>query len=187
MLTLHRLSAGYRVLYTGVLLFMTAGTAAHTAHQAARTGLSPRAIAEWYRGNEGDAAATVLLFPRGFEEVLGDAWLALTTYALALLIFGAVMARSGVARRLGTGLLLAYVAGAVVLSASPFLVAFAGAGWAAPTSGALLAQPALAAGLSTLAMWEMWARRERGPRFDPERVVGRAAARVAGPAGARLQ
>ncbi len=175
MLTLHRLSVGYRVLYTGVLLFMTAGTAAHTVHQAARTGISPTAMAEWYRGNEADPDASVMLFPRGFEEVLGDAWLALTTYALALLIFGAVMARSGIAPRTGTALLLAYAAGALTLSAAPFLVAFGSAAWAAPASVALVAQPALAAGLSGLAIYEMWARRARGPRFDPTRASGRAA------------
>lgn len=175
MLTLHRLSIGYRVLYTLVLLFMTAGTAAHTAHQAARTGLAPGQITDWYRGNDVDPAATVLLFPRSLEEVLGDSWLAITTYALALLIFGAVMARSGIARRAGTTLLLAYVGGAVVLSAAPFLVAFASPAWAAPASAALVALPAIAAGLSSLAIWEMWARRARGPRFDPERAAGRTA------------
>lgn len=172
MLTLHRLSSGYRVLYTSVLLFMTAGTATHTVHQVERAGLSPADIAGWYRGNADDPAAAAMLFPRSFEEVLGDAWLALTTYALALLIFGAIMARSGMAPRTATTLLLAYALGAATLSASPFLVAYGGAGWAAAASLALLAQPALAAALSGLAIWEMWARRRGGPRFDPARAAG---------------
>jgi hypothetical protein len=177
-LTLHRLSTGYRVLYSGVLLFMAAGTAAHSAHQAARTGIGPRAIAEWYRGNEGDVAATVLLFPKTFEEVLGDAWLAITTYALAFLILGALMARSGAARRVGTGLLVGYGVGAGVLAATPFLVAYGSAGWAAPASAALVAQPILAAAMAALAIWEMWARRGGGPRFDPARLAGRRAVSV---------
>jgi hypothetical protein len=174
-LTLHRLSAGYRVLYSAILLFMAGGTAAHTAHQGARTGIAPAAIAQWYRGNEDDPAATVFLFPKTFEELLGDAWLSITTYALALLIFGAVMARSGAARSTGMALLLGYAAGAVLLSAAPFLVAFVSASWAAVASGALIAQPILAAGMAGLAIWEMWVRRRRGPRFDPGRVAGRRA------------
>ena len=178
MLTLHRLSAGYRVLYSGVLLFMAAGTAAHTAHQAARTGIDPTSIAQWYRGNEADLAATVLLFPKSFEEVLGDAWLAITTYALAFPILGAVMARSGAARRVGTGLLVGYGVVAAVLAATPFLVAYGAAGWAVPASAALVAQPLLAAAMAALAIWEMWARRGRGPRFDPARLAGRRAVPV---------
>ncbi|NIQ58866.1 MAG: hypothetical protein GWN71_37450, partial [Gammaproteobacteria bacterium] len=54
MLTLHRLNLGYRVLYSGVLLFMTAGTVAHGLHQHARTGLAPGDVAAWYRGNAHD-------------------------------------------------------------------------------------------------------------------------------------
>ena len=63
MLTLHRLSPSYRLLYTFVLLFMTAGTAAHSVHQELRAGLAPREVAAWYRGNEEQPDAAVFPFP----------------------------------------------------------------------------------------------------------------------------
>ena len=171
------------MLYTGVLLFMTAGTAAHTAHQALRIGLTPAAISDWYRGNEADLEATTLLFPKTFEEVMGDASLAVSTYALALLVLGGVLARSGLARRTGGALLVAYLAGAVILAATPFLIRYSSPGWAVPASAALLALPVVAAALSGLAIWEMWARRGRGPRFDPARAGKAPAATAQGSGG----
>lgn len=172
MLTLHRLPLGYRILYSGVLLFMTLGTAAHTLHQAVRVGISPHAVADWYRGNEHDgAAATALLFPRSFEEVLGDTWLALTTYTLALLIFGAILARADISPRWKAGLLLAYTLGALATAATPPLVRYRAAGFAWLDTVALAALPLLAAAMTLLCMWEMWAPLSEGPRVDPARTV----------------
>lgn len=165
MLTLHRLPRGYRVLYTATLLFFTAGTAAHTLHQAVRTGVGPAAVAAWYRGNEADADAAVLLFPKPFEEVWGDVWTALFTYTLAFLVFGGILMRSDADARLRAGLLLGFVAGAFAAAAAPLLVRYAGAGWAWLDTAALVALPLFAATMTAIPVREMWLRRTAGPRF----------------------
>lgn len=171
MLTLHRLSRGYRILYSATLLFFTAGTAAHTLHQELRVGIRPAEVAAWYRGNEGDTEAAVLLFPRSFEEVWNDVWTALFTYTLAFLVFGGILMRSDADPRLRAGLLLGYAGGMFAAAAAPLGVRYVGAGWAWLDSAALVALPLLAAAMTALAVREMWLRRTAGPRFDPARRV----------------
>ena len=168
MLTLHRLSSGYRVLYGAVLVVMTAGTAAHTAHQAVRAGLTPGAVAAWYRGNEADADAAVLLFPRSFEEVLGDVWTALTTYTLALLIFGAILARADAGARLRAALVVGYAVGGLCAAAAPLLVRYAAPGFAWLETLALLGLPLLALAMTALVLRDL---SRPGPRLDPGRRV----------------
>ncbi len=171
MLTLHRLDAGYRLLYTGVLLFMTAGTVAHTAHQAARAGIRPAAVVAWYRGNENDRAAEALLFPRSAEEVLDDAWLAVTTYTLALLIFGGILYRSDAAPAVRATLIGGYTAAALVAGAAPPLVRWVSPGFAAVETAVLVLLPALALTMTTVALRDLWWRAEEGPRFDRTTVL----------------
>lgn len=171
MLTLHRLSFGYRFLYSAVLLFMTAGTLIHTVHQEVRTGISPAAIDAWYLGNENDPAAATLLFPKPFEEVIGDSWTALTTYTLAFLIFGGVLMRSDASPRLRAVLLLGYALGALATAAAPPLVRYASPAFAPLDTGALVLLPLLALAMTVLALRDMWPRRAAGPRVDRERTV----------------
>ncbi|MGI9190031.1 MAG: hypothetical protein ACR2F9_07785 [Longimicrobiaceae bacterium] len=171
MLTLHRLSRSYRILYSATLLFFTAGTAAHTLHQQLRVGILPAEIAVWYRGNESDLEAAVLLFPKSFEEVWEDVWLAVTSYTLAFLVFGGILTRSDAPAWLRMGLLLGFGVAAVAAGAAPLLVRYAGSGWAWLETATLLALPPLAAAMTALALREMWVRRAAGPRFDPARRV----------------
>lgn len=171
MLTLHRLGVPYRVLYTAVLVFMTAGTAAHSLHQALRAGISPREVAAWYRGNEEQAEATVLLFPKTFEEVWGDVWTALTTYTLALLVFGGIIMRSDAAPWTRAGLVGGYALGALGAAAAPLLVRYLAAGFGALASSVLVALPLLALGMTAIGVRDMWFRRSGGPRVDPSRRV----------------
>src|SRR5665811_382589 len=130
MLTLHRLSLGYRLLYSAVLLYMTAGTAVHSLHQSTRAGLAPAAVVAWYQGNEGQPEAEELLFPKSFEEVWGDVWMALTTYTLALLVFGGILMRSDAPPAVRTGLVGGYALGGVASAAAPLLVRYVAAGFA---------------------------------------------------------
>lgn len=171
MLTLHRLSLGYRVLYTGVLLFMTAGTAIHGVHQHVRTGIGPAAVAAWYRGNESDPDAGVMLFPRSFEETFGDAWLSITSYALAFIVLGAVLARSDAGPRAKGGLLAGYGLGAALASAAPLLVRYASPAFAVIDTSALAGMPLLAIAITAVCIRDMWLRRTAGPRFDAARAV----------------
>ncbi len=169
MLTLHRLTLSYRILYSGVLLFMAAGTLVHTVHQEVRIGIQPAEVAAWYRGNEADVDATVLLFPRSFEEVWGDVWTAALTYTLALLIFGSILARSAAPPALRAGLLLGYTVGGAAAAAVPLLVRYAAPGWAWLDTAALVLLPGIAMAMAGIAIAEMWLRRTAGPRFDPAR------------------
>lgn len=166
MLTLHRLSFGYRFLYSAVLLFMTAGTLVHTVHQEVRTGISPAAVDAWYLGNESDPGAATLLFPKSFEEVIGDSWTALTTYTLAFLIFGSILMRSDASPRVRAALLAGYALGAMAAAAAPPLVRYGSPAFALLDTGALLLLPLLASTMTLLALRDMWLRRADGPRVD---------------------
>ena len=166
-LTLHRLHFGYRVLYTGVLLFMTAGTAVHAIHQAERGGLAPSAVAEWYRGNEDDPAATVFLFPKELEEVWADTWLSSTTYAIAFVVLGSILFRSGVGRGVQATLLGTFAGLALGATAAPLLVRYGSAGFAWLITVALIALPMLALAIFAIAASEMWLWRSAGMRFEP--------------------
>ncbi|HET7321440.1 MAG TPA: hypothetical protein VFI96_03025 [Longimicrobiaceae bacterium] len=171
MLTLHRLSFSYRLLYTAVLVFMTAGTAVHTLHQEVRAGLAPAEVAAWYRGNADDPEAVEFLFPKSFEEVWGDVWLALTTYTLALLVFGGVLMRSDAAPRVRATLVGGYAACALAAAAAPLLVRYAAAEFAWMETVALLALPLLAIAMTAVAVRDMWLRRAAGPRVDTSREL----------------
>lgn len=167
MLTLHRLSLGYRILYTGVLVFMTAGTVVHGVRQHVRSGVGPALVAAWYRGNEADPAATVLLFPRSFEETLGDAWLSITSYTIAYLVLGSILVRSEASRRTKEVLLLGYGLAALMASAAPLLVRYAAAGFAVLDSAALVALPLLSLAIMAVAVRDMWSEPEAPVRFRP--------------------
>lgn len=164
MLTLRRLSLGYRVLYSAVLLFMTAGTAIHGVHQQVRAGLTPDAVAAWYRGNEHVPDAAKLMFPKSFEETWGDVWLALSSYTLALLIFGSIMARSGADPAVRAGLVGGYAGASLAAAAGPLLVRYADPAFAWVESVALVALPFLALAMTVTAVGEMWWLRTEGPR-----------------------
>lgn len=167
MLTLHRLHLGYRLLYTGVLVLMTAGTAVHTIHQAERGGLAPSAVAAWYRGNEDDAGATVFLFEKSAEEVWADVWLHSTTYTVAFLVFGSLLFRSGIRRGVQAGLLGAFATLALAATAAPLLVRYAAAPFAALLTVPLVLQPLLAVAMTAIVAGEMWFWRTAGMRFEP--------------------
>lgn len=171
MLTLHRLNVPYRLLYTAVLFFMTVGTAMHSVHQEVRSGFTPAEIAAWYRGNEEQPEAVELLFPKRFEEVWEDVWVAVTTYTFALLIFGGIMTRSDATPRARAGLVGGYALGGITAAAAPLLVRYVAAGFAPLLTFALVALPLLAIAMLGVAVRDMWFRRKAGPRMDPARQL----------------
>ena len=166
-LTLHRLHLGYRILYTGVMLFMVAGTVVHTLHQAERGGIAPSAVADWYRGNEEDADATVFLFPKSLEEVWSDVWLHSTTYAIAFVVLGSLLFRSSIGRALQATLLGGFALLGVCATAAPLLVRYAGGGFAWLLTVPLTGLPVLAIAISAITVGEMWIWRTAGMRFEP--------------------
>ena len=171
MLTLRRLNPGYRLLYTGVLLFMTLGTVVHAVHQHVRVGLSPGALAAWYLGNADDPDAAVMLFPRSFEEVFGDVWLHASTYTLAFVVFAAILFRSGAVAWLRALLLLLYALGGLCAAAAPLLIRYADPLFAWPLAAALLVLPWVGAAMTLVAAEEMWrGGGAGGVRVDPRPV-----------------
>lgn len=179
MLTLHRLHLGYRVLYTGVLVFMTAGTAVHTVHQAERGGIAPSAVADWYLGNEDDSAAEVLLFPKSAEEVWSDVWLHSATYTMAFVVLGSLLFRSGMRRAAQAALLGPFAFFALIAAVAPLLIRYGGRDFGWLLSLPLVVQPVLALVISAVVTAEMWFWRTAGMRFEPRAAGGHGGGAIA--------
>ncbi len=154
--TLSELIGAQRILYGAVAVFMAAGSWVHLVHQEVRAGVTPASVAGWYRGNEEDPEARTLLFARSAAEVSEDAWMAATTYALAGVVFMALLVRTDLRR----GTLALHVAGwAMVtlgLTAGPFLVRYGSSAWAAAESALLLGAPLLASAGAGTVVWNLW-------------------------------
>lgn len=165
LLTLHRLPRGYRVLYSGVLLFILAGLAAGLLQQQLRAGLSPAGLADWFLGNAADPEATRLLFAREPAEVLDAAWRRTMADVLPLVVVLALWFRSSRDRWLRGGLGGLLVLATLVDVAAPGLLLWGGRGFGAAAYAARLARTGAAAAIAVLCLWEMWARRRAGPRF----------------------
>lgn len=168
LLTLRRLPPGYRLLYTGVLVFFVLGHAAGLIQQHLRGGLTPRGASEWVLGNEDDPDATRFLFPRSREEVLDDVWRRSLADVIPTLVVLALLFRSGAAAPFRGGLSVLLVSTALADTTGPALVAALGPGlgavwWAAQV---LLAGAVLAA--ASTCILEMWGPRHGGPRFHGE-------------------
>lgn len=177
LLTLHRLPRGYRLLYSGVLLFILAGLAAGLLQQQLRAGLSPAGFADWFLGNAGDPEASRLLFARGPAEVLDAVWRRSMADVLPLVVLLALWFRSSRARWLRMGLAVLLATGTLLDLAAPALMLWGGRDFGAVAFGAGLARAGAAAAIAVLCLWEMWARRRAGPRFRPRaRVRSRARA-----------
>lgn len=168
LLTLHRLPPGYRLLYSGVLLFFVLGFGAGLAQHAVQAGLTPEATADWWLGNAGDPDATRLLFAKDAHLVLDAVWRRSLADVVPLVVILALLFRSSLSRTGFRVLASVLVATALVDLASPALVRWGGRAWAAP---ALAAQIGLAGAACTAAVvcWtDMWLRDEAGPRFHAE-------------------
>lgn len=165
LLTLHRLPAGYRVLYAGILAFFLAGYGAGLVQQHLRSGLSPAGIVDWYRGNEDDPDAERLLFPKEGHEVLDAAWKRSLADVLPAIVMIALLARASAPRGVRWPLAGAIVALAIADTAAPAAVRWGGAAWGAP---AFLAQTGLAlaaAAAAAVCLRDIGPGRRAGPRF----------------------
>lgn len=173
LLTLFRLSGGYRVLYSAVLFFFVLGHGAGLAQQALQAGLTPEAVADWWLGNASDPNAERLLFAKEPHLVLDAVWRRTLSGVLPVVVTLALLFRSSLPRTPFRALAVVLVATALLDIAAPALVRWGGRAWGAP---ALAAQVGLAASVAASAAvcWhDMWLRPEAGPRF--RRGVGEAA------------
>lgn len=168
LLTLHRLSRGYRVLFSGVLLFIVAGFGAGLARQHLRSGVTPEAIADWHLGNRGERDVDQLLFRAGPAEVLDRVWRRSLGIVIPLIVLLALWFRASVSARARAGATALLTGLALVDVASPALVRYVATGSPVTAWAAWLGQvglPVAALGVASVCLWQMWARREAGPRF----------------------
>ncbi len=173
LLTLHRLPESYRILYTGILVFILLTQGAGLAQQVARGGLTPAAVGEWWLGNEDDPAATRLLFAKPGAEVLDGVWRRGIADLIPGIVLMALVIRS--ASRARGALAAGAAVFAVADTLAPAAVRYGGRALAAPALVAQLGLAAVALTIAGLAIHEMWLRRKAGPRFHmPPRPAGEA-------------
>lgn len=165
LLTLRGLSTGYRVLFTGVLVFVVLGFGAGLLQQHLRSGLTPEGVAEWHLGNRGDPHAETLLFAAEPSEVLDRVWRRSLADVVPLVVLLALWFRTSVAVVFKRGVAGALVALALADVAAPALVRFGGAGFGAAAWAAQVGLALAAAAAAGRCLWEMWGPGSEGPRF----------------------
>lgn len=162
-LTLHRLPAGHRILYTGVLGFLVLGFAAGLVQQHLRAGLTPGGVAAWWLGNADDPAAAALLFPKDAGEILDATWRREMVDVLPAIVLAALLARAALGDRTRRGLSAGVLGLAAADLAAPAAVRWGGAAFAGPALAAQLGLAALAAVGAGLCLRDLWLR--PGPRL----------------------
>lgn len=172
LLTLRRLPAGYRTLYTAVLCCFALGHAAGLIEQTLRSGLTPRGAAEWILGNEEDGDATRLLFRRDAGAILDEVARRSLADVVPTIVVLALVFRAGWPEsvRVGAGTVLCSAALLDMLGPALLLTFGPALGWVAWG-----AQLVLAVGVSTaaaLVTLEMWVFRARGSRFHAPEALG---------------
>ncbi len=158
---LSRTSLETKVTYTGFLALMLPGIATMVGSSAGRIGLSPHAIAVFYRGGEGE-----LSFPKELWQLVETAHFHLFSVPVVLLILTHLLFATGCPPRLRLAISLACYAGAVLEIGGPFLVRYGSADFAPAVllGWALLALGMLAsAGFSLWALWAPLPSEETGP------------------------
>lgn len=165
LLTLHGLSVGYRILYSGVLLFFVLGYGAGLAQQALQAGLTPGAAADWWLGNAGDPDATRLLFEKQPHLVLDAVWRRTLSNVIPVVVMLAILFRSSLSDAAFRVLAAALVGTALLDVASPALVRWGGRAWGTPALAAQVGL-ALSAGVAAaVCWWDMWREPGDRPRF----------------------
>lgn len=168
LLTLHRLPRGYRVLYTGLLLFVLLALGAGLLQQALRAGLSPLGAAEWILGNADREDAARLLFSREPHEVLDEMWRRSLAAILPGIVLAALVFRTSAPGRVRGPLIAGIGLFALLEVLGPGLVWLAGTkalGWVWFVGQLGLAAAALV-GVG-LCLRDIWLRSGGGPRFRP--------------------
>jgi hypothetical protein len=163
-LTLRGLAPGYRVLYTGILIFFMAGYAAGLVQQHLRASLSPAGVAAWYLGNADDPDADQLLFAKEGDEILDAVWRRSLAALLPGIVLVALLARATAPRGLRWTLAGGIVVLAIADVAAPAAVARGGRAWAVPAFAAQVGLAVAALAATVVCLRETLARRAEDPR-----------------------
>ncbi|MFB6239974.1 MAG: hypothetical protein ABEJ46_00105, partial [Gemmatimonadota bacterium] len=165
LLTLHQLSVGYRILYSGVLLFFVLGYGTGLAQQALQAGLTPDAAADWWLGNAGDPDATRLLFEKEPHLVLDAVWRRTLSNVIPVVVILALLFRSSLPDLAFRVLAIFLVATALLDLASPALIRWGGRAWGVPALAAQVGLALSAAGGAVICWRDMWIEPGERPRF----------------------
>jgi len=133
-----------RLIYAGFLVLVAIGLLTQLGFQVGRIGLTPTAVAGYYRGSEG---GSVMTFPKSFWQLLEITHAHAFTMGVVFLVLAHLAAATRAPRRLTAAALVAAFAGRVGDLVSPWLVRYVAAGcaWIAIASWA-------AQGLGNLAL-----------------------------------
>lgn len=159
MLTLHRLPRAYRALYVGIAALLAAALLSHWWRLALRHGVTPGAVAEWYRGAE-----AAMLFPKAGIEVADDAWMNLFHHTLAFLVLGGLLVRSGARPATKAALGVTFGAATLLSAAGPPLVWWGLPGAATLYVGTLATLSGLGLAVLALVVRDALVRRAGGHR-----------------------
>lgn len=170
LLTLHGLSVGYRILYSGVLLLFVLGYGTGLAQQALQAGLTPGAAADWWLGNPGDPDATRLFFEKQPHLVLDAVWRRTLSNVIPVVVVLAILFRSSLSDATFRVLAAVLVGTALLDVASPALIRWGGRAWGAPALAAQVGLALSATGAAVVCWRDMWLEPGERPRFWREGV-----------------
>src|SRR6266545_6460640 len=158
-----------RLAYTFFLVLMLPGAASLVALSVGRMGLSPRAIATYYRGGEAEMS-----FPKQFWQLVEVSHFHLFSVPVVVLILSHLLSATPASVRARVGLTVATYTGALLEIGGPFAVRYLAGGFAYVliVGWALLAAGMFAGvGISLACMWgpERWSSRPPGEDERGER------------------
>lgn len=150
---LARTSLETKIAYTGFLGLVLPGVVTLLALSIGRIGLSPHAIAVFYRGGDGE-----LSFPKQLWQLMEEAHFHLFSVPVVLLVLTHLLFATACPPRLRIAISVSAYLGAVLEIGCPFAIRYLSAGFA----------PLLLAGWALLAfgmlssigfsLWALWAR-----------------------------
>jgi hypothetical protein len=129
-------AAPVRSIYAGFLLLTAVGLATQAGFQAGRIGLSPAAIARYYRGGP---AGDTMAFPKPWGHLLEITHAHAFTMAVVFLVLGHLFLGTSLGPRAKRVVVLVSFAGIAGDLAGPWLVRYVAAGFAWLQLGAWIA------------------------------------------------
>ena len=149
--SLRRAPRPLRLIYAGFLLMVAVGFVTQIAFQAGRIGVSPRAIARYYRGDE---TGEVMAFPKTFGQLLEITHAHAFVMAVVFLILAHLFAGTEVSDPFKAVVLALTFAGLVGDLAAPWLTRYVAAGCAWIALGSWIAEDVGLVVLVAVSAWE---------------------------------
>jgi thiamine biosynthesis lipoprotein len=136
-----------------------------------KTGMTPAGVRDWYRGNEADAAATVMTFEKTFRELLDATHPHLFGQGVLLFILSHIVALTGLSERKKIALYLVSFAAMLLDAAMPWLIRYVSPSLAPLSIASLLLLTSAFALQVILPIREMWFLNGRGRRTAKAALV----------------